>query len=661
MISPFPSFGRTVVVVLFIGLSLVSPLIAGGPIQASGEIPIVYPASRIPVRYAIDPGRLGLFSPEEARDIVRFSFAMWENVETSTLSFLDLGLLDRDVNSPFDPYISGGGQFTDGIVPIILDDDGSLTDIFMGAGSSEHIFGFAGSYSPDGVYYQEGYAFLNGRTTYSRSDSVNIYRELAAHEIGHMIGLGHSQTSMGAKLSLMYPTVQVYAHPELQPDDRVALSLLYPVDGFREGTGSLSGSVRDRSGNIMSGVNVTIVDSATRIPYSTVTDYYSGSSVNFPSPPSPDGTFHFDGLPAGTYYVHVEPINTKHRGGSGLGSYRTPINQGIWREWYNASGERGEMFSDNTNEKVGVPVVVGSLTSDVAIVVNDRSSLTEHAEHHVVLDRVPVAIDLPTIRSSGKRLTRFATRFTAPVDGSVLGARLWLYALSNLPATDTLLVSVHPDVPGSLRGIPGESLGTVRISLADLLIDQENDIWLHGIGDVLNFQKGEQFHISIEVVGPGGGFLGLGFDDGANTENQSSHYREELGRWFNFPDGLEDEGDVPGWNFWMNLMYSSEPVSDVPVQDGDNGGSVCICTAFPDPASDEILLEFQPQDERQGEGELRIVNLRGETQHQMLLSRSSTDGIYRVRVDVQDWGPGLYYAVLRSSGYECVRAFRVVR
>ena len=661
MICPFPFFCRTFILVLCLGLFGVLPLFAGGPIQATGKSAIVYPADRIPIRYAIDQGRLGLFSPEDAREIVRFSFALWENVETSTLSFLDLGLLDRDVNSPFDPYISGGGQFNDGIVPIIFDDDGSLTDVFMGAGASTHVFGFAGSYSPDGVHYQEGYAFLNGRTTSSRSDSVNIYRELAAHEIGHMIGLGHSQTSTAGKLSLMYPTVQVYAHPQLQPDDQVALSLLYPVDGFRESTGSLSGSVRDHAGNIVSGVNVTIVDSATGTPYSTVSDYFSGSSLNFPSPPNPDGTFRFDGLPTGTYYVHVEPVNTNHRGGSGVGSYRTPVNLEIWREWYNGADEGGEMFADNTNAKVGVPVTVGSLTSDINIILNDRSSLSEHAEHDVVLERVPVSVTLPTFRPSGKQLTRFATRFTAPVDGSVLGARLWLYSRSNLPATDTLLVSVHPDVPGSLRGIPGERLGTVRVALSDLAIDQENDIWLHGIGDALNFQGGEQFHISIEVAGSGEGSLGLGFDEGMDTRNQTSHYREELGRWFNFPDGLEGEGDVPGWNFWMNLMYSSERVSGVVAREHAAGKHSCICTVSPEPASDEILLEFQSGREREPEVHLDIVNLRGATQYHALLPGASQQSERSIRLNVRDWSPGVYYAVFRSSGYECIRAFRVVR
>lgn len=631
--------------------------------QANGTTAVIYPPERLPLRCAVDLGKLGVLSEEQARGVVAFGVAEWNGVETSTISLEAPQFLDRDVVSALDPYIAAFNQFSDGIFPIVFDDDGSITDSRMGVGAGDHTFGFAGSFTADGFFYQEGFVVLNGRTTSTRSDPEGIYQEVATHELGHMIGLSHSQSSVGAVFPIMYPTVQEFPTNGLQADDATAVSLLYPIDGYLQATGTISGSVFDVAGNPMSGVNVVAVDSATRRVYSTTSDYYSGGSLNFQNPPARTGAYQLEGLPPGTYYVRVEPVNEKHRNGSSVASYRTPLNTTIWREWYNGSEESGEMYVDNSNQKTRVVVLAGQQTTDIHISVNAQAaSLEKLVEHNVELKINSITLSLPTFRSSGKRLTRFATRYNAPFDGSVLGLSFWLYSQSILPQGDTLLIAVHPNVPGSLRGIPGEPSKTVRIPLADLSVDQENDIWLREIGSALNFNSGEQFHVSMQVVGTGEGRLGTVFDYGVGTQNQTSHYREGLGQWFNFPDGLEGEGDVPGWNIWMNLLYAPDHVSSVAGDDNTPSAETLLSieSVLPNPAAENITIEYRLGDLYTHQSELRVVNTLGEVFVEKSLPCAALNNC-RVVVDVADWPSGMYYAVLRSSGTERIQEFRVVR
>ena len=65
-------------------------------------------------------------------------------------------------------------------------------------------------------------------------DSVTV----AAHEFGHMAGLGHSSD----KLALMYPSYQDPRNPLLGADDIAGISALYPVaDADSDSTGKVPG------------------------------------------------------------------------------------------------------------------------------------------------------------------------------------------------------------------------------------------------------------------------------------------------------------------------------------------------------------------------------------------------------------------------------------
>lgn len=540
---------------VLVAVAAAMPAFAGGPVGAVGSTPSKYKADMFPLEYLTDRGNLGIFSTSEATTIANFAFSTWQDLSTALLSFRYLGQLERDVSSSTDPYISGPTQFSDGIFPVVFDTDGSITDARIGVGASQQIFGFATSFTQNGVDFQEGFVLINGRLS-DREGALQIYREVVTHEIGHMLGISHSQIGLHADYSLMYPSTLTFDDVlSLKPDDAAAMSVLYPAAGYLNSVGTIAGTITDQEGNILSGVNVVAVNAANGDVYSTVSDYYSGDNGRFVNSFSPAGSYRIEGLPPGEYYVRIEPINPYFTGGSLVASYETPVNTDVWREWYNGENESGNMLTDNSNEKTAVTVTAAGVAADIDIVANGSPTLSTLTEHSGA-DFQSVTLPLP---AGNATLTRFATRYTAPVTGSVVGVRFRTLPESVMPTDATLVVTVYEDQSGSINGIPGRELGSVSIPFTDLVADQWNEIWLREIGENLNFLQGEKFHIAIRIEGDGR--LDLVFDDAANTKNQTSYFVEEFQTWRNFPDGLNG---ADGVNLHMSAIYSTVPAG-VPV------------------------------------------------------------------------------------------------
>lgn len=538
---------------LLILLLSVQSTFGGGSIGADGTQPTRYAANRLPLIYRTDKGNLGTFSNTLATQIAVFSFSEWSNLATASLSFLNQGELDRDVTSANDAYISGIEQYSDGVFPVVFDTDGAITDARIGAGARQQIYGFASSFSFDGVTYEEGFVIINGFLT-SRPNIEPVYREVITHEIGHMLGVAHSQIGMSAEYPLMYPTTQAQSVSGIEADDAAAISALYPAPGYFSTVGSISGTITGYDGTPLSGVNVIAVNAATGAVYSTVSDYFGGDDLRFFNKPPRTGGYVLSGLPPGNYFVRIEPINPIFQNGSQVASYLTPINTDFWHDWYNGEeDEDGNMLLDNSNERTSVAVTAGNTTSGIDIAVNDSPTLRTLTEH---TSTVSQEITLPLEPNPGVTLSRFAVRYTAPENGSLLGVRLWTQASSYMPADASMTITVHRDTPGSLAGIPGTELGSVTVPMSELAGDQHNDIWLRGIGNAVNFFQGEKFHVSVRLNGDA--VLTCFLDDGTGTKNQTSYYVQQAGRWFNFPEGLSGAG-VAGWNLFMSAIYTSVP------------------------------------------------------------------------------------------------------
>jgi hypothetical protein len=153
--------------------------------------------------------------------------------------------------------------------------------------------------------------FFNSTFAWSTSGSAAAFdlQSVATHEIGHLVGLGHSalgETELVptggrrvlASASVMFPIAVGRgntADRTLQPDDIAGVSELYPDGGFASDTGSLQGRVRI-GGRGVFGAHV--------IAYNLRTGALVGGFSL-----SREGEFTIAGLGAGPYAVRIEPLD----------------------------------------------------------------------------------------------------------------------------------------------------------------------------------------------------------------------------------------------------------------------------------------------------------------------------------------------------------------
>lgn len=261
-------------------------------ITTLGGQPVRLRWTDLPVRwYASDAGVPGI-SASEAQAAFARAFATWQAVPSATVAF------------------SFGG-FT-GAPP--FDEDGITVLGFAPRPDLERVLG-ATSFLIDVATGEilEADVFFNSVFPWSVSaagepDRIDL-ESVAVHEIGHVLGLGHSALGETEAVadgrrrvlgsgSVMFPIALgrgVIADRTLQPDDIAAVSDLYPADRFQSSTGSIRGRVR-RGGIGVPGAHVVAFN-----PFSGV--LVGGFAL------TADGDFQIAGLAPGAYILRVEPLD----------------------------------------------------------------------------------------------------------------------------------------------------------------------------------------------------------------------------------------------------------------------------------------------------------------------------------------------------------------
>lgn len=366
------------------------PIAVGGPNFGISGTPITWNPAAMPIQYRVDPGPMAV-SPftgavviDNATGIYRVGqmFGTWTSVPTAALSTIYAGALLSYGSYTGGPVAAGGLAAFNAVLqscdngvqsPVIFDPEGNL---FSQLGLPSDVIGFAGPCAVDtsSGYLQSALLALNGNFQNGVYQiSTNEFNQAITHEIGHLLGLDHSQINVDvlktpgncntandevAGLPIMFPYLICQARvtsgfSPLSPDDAAWISRLYPVSTPAPGKtvtssayGTISGTIYFSDGiTAAQGVNVIARSTAdplgvafsavsgylfTGNPGQSVTCSLGGSECNTGGSRrgSRDtrliGTFDIPVLP-GSYTIQIESVNSQFFGGSSVGPLRRPI------------------------------------------------------------------------------------------------------------------------------------------------------------------------------------------------------------------------------------------------------------------------------------------------------------------------------------------------
>ncbi len=208
---------------------------------------------------------------------IRAAAEAWNSVSTSDLkiAFSGLSSESRPMASPH--------------IEVVFDDDMDPSIIAMGGPTNrlDPVTTSYGSFVPivkSLVVLRSNLASPKERPVYTEKFFLTL-----VHELGHALGLQHSWS--GGVMSTEITRTTSKAAP-LTLDDSIGLSILYPAESFRKNMVSVSGRVMMGD----AGVHLASVTALTA----------SGAAVSTLT--GLDGSYKLEGLPAGHYYLHVQPL-----------------------------------------------------------------------------------------------------------------------------------------------------------------------------------------------------------------------------------------------------------------------------------------------------------------------------------------------------------------
>jgi len=244
------------------------------------------------VRWTVTDRAAPGVTPAQLQAALARAFKTWEDVPTASVTFEFAGFTSADPGEDDNVSVLG------------FQDHAELERVL---GATSFVFDeVTGEIVEADIYFNTQFEW----STAASGDASRFDLEsVAVHEIGHLVGLGHSaigETEVmpqgGRRVlgsaAVMFPISLgrgSIADRTLQPDDIAGVSDLYPAAGFDSSTGGVRGRVR-KGGAPVIGAHIIAFNPRTG---ALVGGFALGA----------DGDFQILGLAPGPYVLRVEPLD----------------------------------------------------------------------------------------------------------------------------------------------------------------------------------------------------------------------------------------------------------------------------------------------------------------------------------------------------------------
>ncbi len=243
----------------------------------------------MPIRYFVTNLDVPNVTAPQLRDAAGRAFATWAAAPDVTISSQFVGFTGASPSS-------GDGMTVLGFM--------NHPELDRTLGSTSFILDtVTGEVLESDIFFNSTFAWSSASA--GETDRHDL-ESIALHEIGHLLGLGHSMLGetvneggrrvLGAE-AIMFPIAfsPGTLNRTLRPDDVAGISDIYGTDTFRKSTGSITGRILKNGAGVL-GAHVIAFNPATGV-------MVGGFSL------SPDGTFVIAGLEPGPQLIRVEPLD----------------------------------------------------------------------------------------------------------------------------------------------------------------------------------------------------------------------------------------------------------------------------------------------------------------------------------------------------------------